>query len=116
MKDLLINAITLLTTTMLIVVMPTEREAVIYEDTVRLHILACSDSEEDQRIKLDLRDRILEKYAEELSCSGSAEDAREKIYAKLGNIESDANRWMREMGADYTVEASLSNEWYETRD
>ena len=116
MKNLLINAITLLVATMLIAVMPTEREAVIYEDTVRLHILACSDSEEDQRIKLDLRDRILEKYADELSKSGSADDAKERIYALLGNIEYDANRWMREMGADYKVKASLGNEWYETRD
>ena len=50
--------------TLVIAVFPTEAEASIYEDTLRLHIRARSDSEKDQQIKLEIRDRVLENFTE----------------------------------------------------
>ncbi len=39
---------------------PTAEECEIYNSTVRLHILAASDSEEDQRVKLLVRDAVVD--------------------------------------------------------
>ena len=67
MKKILIPTICILLSVLLIATVPTEAEAAIYHDTVRLHILAPSDSREDQTLKLEIRDRVLEKYGEQLS-------------------------------------------------
>jgi stage II sporulation protein R len=40
--------------------LPVHGEEEIYENTVRLHVIAASDSEEDQALKLHVRDRVLE--------------------------------------------------------
>ena len=45
------------------------------QDTLRLHILANSDSQEDQALKLLVRDRILEETAEIFSGSASRDEA-----------------------------------------
>ena len=37
---------------------PTESDFAIYRNTVRLHVLAHSDSEHDQSVKLFVRDRV----------------------------------------------------------
>ncbi|MBQ5834085.1 MAG: stage II sporulation protein R, partial [Clostridia bacterium] len=46
---------------------PVHGEAQIYESVVRLHVLANSDSEEDQSLKLEVRDAVLEYTAPLLS-------------------------------------------------
>ena len=76
MKRLLITTLTLLVATIFAAAIPTEAEAAIFEDTVRLHILAASDSREDQELKLALRDAVLEKYGKSLSVFESAGDAK----------------------------------------
>ena len=67
MKRLLISTLTLLIAALFAAAIPTEAEAAIYKDTVRLHILANSDSEEDHCLKIELRDAILENYGKSLS-------------------------------------------------
>ena len=79
MKSLPLYAISLLVATLLIAVIPTDAEAKIYEDTIRLHILANSDTKEDQALKLEIRDRILEKYGVMLSASKSVEQAKNEM-------------------------------------
>ena len=116
MKNIPKIAIYLLAITMLLSFLPTELEAEIYEDTVRLHILANSDSSEDQALKIEIRDRILQKYGEDLRKYGTKSEAEASIKALLTQIESDAERWIDEMGYAYSVRATLTEEWYETRD
>ena len=100
MKDLLKCTLTILIVTMLISALPTEAQGMIYEDTIRLHILANSDSAEDQALKIEIRDRLLRKYST-LLCEGETiEEAKELINSLLPNIEKDAELWIREMGYD----------------
>lgn len=106
----------LLITTLLIAVLPTECEGAIYDDTIRLHILANSDSEEDQGVKLAIRDRVLEKYSELLKSDGSMDEAKKNVTSRLDAIESDCKGWLEELGYGYGVKATLVNEWYDTRD
>ena len=116
MKQLPIYALCTLIATLLIVVMPTDAEAQIYKDTIRLHILANSDSDEDQALKIEIRDRLLDKYGTMLSSSNSVNQAKKTVEDLISSIEKDASEWIKELGYDYTVRTTLTEEWYDTRE
>ena len=116
MKAVIKYAFITLIVTMLLCVLPTEAEGEIYEDTLRLHILANSDSKEDQALKIELRDRLLAKYGSMLKAGGSIAEAKESVEALLPEIEMDVEEWIRELGQDYSATATLSREWYDTRE
>lgn len=116
MKTTVYYALVMLMATMMLALFPTDAEAKIYEDTVRLHILANSDSGEDQALKLEIRDRILLKYGEILSEADSLDEAKATTENLLSQIETDAEKWIKELGYSYTARATLTNEWYETRE
>ena len=106
----------LLASTLLIAALPTEAEAKIYEDTVRLHILANSDSSEAQALKLKIRDKLLEKYGTLLSAQSSSEGAATEICERLSDVEKDVEEWIAECGYTYSARVTLTDEWYETRE
>ncbi len=106
----------MLIATLMLAAFPTDAEAEIYEDTIRLHILASSDSAEDQELKIAVRDRLLCKYGELLRSGGSFEEAKAIITELLPEIEESAEEWISELGFDYRVNATLTDEWYETRE
>ena len=108
--------VALLITTMLIAILPTERDSAIYEDTIRLHILANSNSDNDQSVKLKIRDKILEKYSHLLKSDKSIVEAKSDIAGYLESIERDCQNWLSEMEISYGVKATLEDEWYDTRD
>ena len=113
---LLSNTLLTLVLTLTVAILPTDKDAAIYDDTLRLHILANSDSEVDQAVKYEIRDRILEKYGKTLKESESFEDAEARIKGIIPEIESDVDTWLKEAGYSYTSEVTLSVEWYDTRE
>lgn len=87
----------------------------ISEDVFRLHILANSDSEEDQSLKLKVRDEMLE-YTEDLFNSASSKEEAEKIISdNLQSISNVAYCTLLENGYDYTVTAEITNMYFATR-
>ena len=108
--------IMILCVVLILAAMPTEREGAIYRDTVRLHILANSDSEDDQELKLAIRDRLLEKYGALLRESESKDNAVETLSRLETQIKSDVDAWIKEAGSEYECEVDLGVEWYETRE
>ena len=100
---------------LIIAIIPTEAEAKIYDDTVRLHILANSDSEEDQQLKLELRDAILCEFGEDLRGFDGAKEASDALLRRLDDIETFSNEFLKDRGYNYNAEATLSEEWYDTR-
>lgn len=105
----------MLSVTLAIAVLPTEKDAAIYTDTLRLHILASSDSESDQSVKYEIRDRLLAKYSDKLGEAKSPDEAKESIGALTNSIEKDVDEWLAEYGCEYGCEVSLDVEWYDTR-
>lgn len=85
------------------------------EEVVRLHILANSDSEADQMLKLDVRDKILEHTAEFFSVGGSKEQVEKTAEKQLSEIERAAREEILRQGYDYAVKAELVNMYFETR-
>ena len=116
MKRLSTTAIYLLIVTMLLAIMPTDAEARIYEDTIRLHILANSNSTEDQNLKIEIRDRLLTEYGNNLKELGTKDEAESVIQDLLPKITDSVNLWISELGFNYKAEAVIGVEWYETRD
>lgn len=87
----------------------------IRENVVRLHILADSDLQVDQEIKLKVRDALLEKNTELLSDKVTPENAEEYFESSKEELEKCANEVLKENGADYKATITLGKEYYTTR-
>ena len=116
MKKIITWSFITLVLTLIVAVVPTDAEARIYEDTVRLHILAASDSEEDQELKYALRDALLNRYYDVLSEETDADGATERLTEILSDIEKFSEQFISERGYSYGVRAVIGTEWYDTRD
>ena len=92
--------------------LPVHGEEEIYENVVRLHVLANSDSEEDQALKLKVRDAILEKTSVWLSECPSHEDACALLESRKNELRQIAEEVIRENGYDYPVSILLGEETY----
>ncbi len=94
-------------------IIPTQDEFEIYDATVRLHVLANSDSEQDQSLKLNVRDELL-KSVNEYSVS-SKEEAIAKIEENKDNLIKIAEDVVKNEGKDYSVSIEIGKEYYPTR-
>ena len=112
----LMSVLLTLAITLGIAVIPTDKDAKIYEDTLRLHILANSDSTTDQALKYAIRDKLLLKYGASLREAESFADAEDRIGAMLPEIERDVDGWISEAGYVYKSHVTLGVEWYDTRE
>lgn len=90
------------------------------QDFIRFHVIANSDSEEDQALKLKVRDGLLEKINGELvveavatadaddeNAALSLDQSRAYIQSHISEIEEAAEAIIRAEGYDYTVKAEL---------
>lgn len=85
-------------------------------DTLRLHILANSDSEEDQALKLAVRDAILEEYGPLFAHQATQQGAKEAAQAHLAEIEQTAARVLAEAGRPQQVHAHVVNMMFHTKE
>lgn len=115
MKQILIFCIFILIGMLLLGVLPTHGEAEIYDSVVRLHVLANSDSEYDQALKLQVRDGVLASTAELLSDCTTREQALEIVGANLETIRRSALEVIEREGAEYDVTVKLCEEDYPTK-
>lgn len=83
---------------------------------VRLHVLANSDSQADQALKLKVRDRILEVAEPLLEDSSDREEAESALTAALPQLEQAAEAEIAAAGYDYTVTARLEETEFPTRE
>lgn len=74
---------------------------------LRLHIIANSNSECDQQIKLSVRDAVLEATKDGITKCKNEEEAKEYIEKNLGIIIATANETLAKDGAGYTADAEL---------
>jgi len=115
MKFLLTLSISILAAAVLLNYLPVHGEEAIYESTVRLHVIANSDDEADQKLKLQVRDRILRLTEEKLSGITDIEEAETKISEILALLERSAEEVISENGFSYGVKAEIVSEDYPTR-
>ena len=85
------------------------------QNTVRLHILAHSDSEEDQALKLKVRDAILAASADWQEESATAAEALALAERRLPELETVAQEVVAAEGYDYPVRAEVCRMYFTTR-
>ncbi len=81
---------------------------------VRLHVVANSDTEADQTLKLQVRDAVLAELRPRLEGVSDAKAAREIISNSLTDLEKAAGEVIRENGFDYAVTATILKESFPT--
>ena len=93
---------------------PSKEECEIYNSTVRLHVIANSDSYEDQSLKLKVRDAIVERMAE-YNAKSKAE-ALEYIENDKNNLKKIAEECIKKEGFTNSVAIEIGEEAYPTRE
>ncbi|MCL2081297.1 MAG: stage II sporulation protein R [Oscillospiraceae bacterium] len=86
------------------------------EKLLRLHVVANSDSEADQALKLSVRDRVLELAEPIISGAGDIGEAAEALEANLPFIIGQAQAEVKAMGYDLGVGAEITDGFFPTRD
>lgn len=86
------------------------------EKVVRLHVLANSDSEEDQALKLQVRDVVLERTEALLRASSDREDAAKRLEQALPELQSIAEEKIRQEGESYPVQVRLERAQFPTKE
>jgi len=87
----------------------------IRNEVVRLHILAHSDSEADQALKIKVRDAVTEKTAGWLDGVEGEEEALKTIERNLPLLQQTAEKVIEENGYSYPVTVSLGETYFSTR-
>lgn len=114
-KKLLICSIVILTLSLLAGILPVHGESEIYDTVVRLHVLANSDSEEDQALKLKVRDEIIGIVTPAVKDCRSQAEAIAAIGAIADDIENAAIQKIKDEGYGYTVAVKIGEEHYPTK-
>ena len=85
------------------------------QELIRFHVVAASDAQEDQAVKLKVRDAVMEALGAELKNLTNMEQARIYLEENLPKIESVANHVLAQAGFSDTARVSLCVEEFTTR-
>lgn len=83
---------------------------------LRLHVLANSDSPEDQALKLKVRDRILKESSGLLDNIQTKTAAQNAIQSALPRLKTAAADEIKKQGYDYPVDVKMVHMYFTTRE
>ena len=86
------------------------------DDVLRLHVLANSDSEEDQALKLAVRDRVLAESEVILAGVTDREEAKKRLEESLQTLAEAGAETVACAGYSYPVTVSVEKTWFPTRE
>ena len=78
----------------------------------RLHVMANSDKEEDQELKLDVKKTVVDYLSRRLGSGADLEETREYVLENLPEIEQAALKTIEEQGKDYPVSAVVEKTYF----
>lgn len=87
----------------------------IRQRVLRLHVLANSDSKEDQQLKLKVRDTVIKTAAGLFDAAASEGEALDQAKARLPELEAAARQRVFEEGYQYAVKAEICEMYFTTR-
>lgn len=85
------------------------------KDLIRLHVVANSDSDEDQAIKLQVRDAVTALLEPAMENMQSKEQAHQYIFENLETIEEAVNKKLQELGVLDSAIVTLQQENFDVR-
>lgn len=86
------------------------------ENIIRLHVVANSDSQEDQALKLQVRDAVLKEAGRWCQGAGGFQQANALICTHLESILSAAQERVAREGFSQPVSVGVTEEFFPTRD
>ena len=95
--------------------LPVHGERALYDAVIRLHVVANSDSEQDQALKMVVRDAVLARASEHLTGCESRSEAEERLEQILPELELAAAQTLVKYGCEQPVRVVLGKEEYPTR-
>ena len=106
-NELEIALLVLLAVCLLTGAMSLRNQDVLQQKMIRLHVVANSDSDRDQTLKLQVRDKVLAFTEQTMRASDSREEANNALREALPQIKSMAEDILRENDCSDSVEARL---------
>ena len=92
-------------------------QSALADQVIRLHVLANSDSQADQALKLKVRDSVLAAAEAYFQPGATRDETEEVLRAHLRELASAGAETVAEEGYDYPVTASLvENYWFPTKE
>lgn len=82
----------------------------IKDEIIRFHVIANSDSEKDQKLKLEIRDEVIKYLEPKLSQSKSINESRKIIKQNDKKIKEIAKNVVKDKGYNYKIDSQLSKE------
>lgn len=87
----------------------------ISEKIIRLHVLANSDDEADQALKLKVKDAVVKEFGSTFASAENKSDAEKLIEDNFDNIRKVALEVIKEEGYDYDVHVYLADCMFPTK-
>ncbi|WP_349944764.1 stage II sporulation protein R [Lacrimispora sp. BS-2] len=84
-------------------------------EILRFHVLANSDSSEDQTLKLKVRTMLLNSIYEDLGEKASLEETKDYVLSHKNSLERQAEHYMKKLGYDYPAHMELTNCYFPTK-
>lgn len=106
-NELEIALLVLLAVCLLTGAMSLRNQDVLQQKMIRLHVVANSDSDRDQTLKLQVRDKVLAFTEQTMRASANREEANNALREALPQIKSMAEDILRENDCSDSVEARL---------
>lgn len=88
----------------------------ISKEILRFHVIANSDSREDQELKMKVKETVVAYLRGAMSGADSREEARMQIEKRLPEIEAVAEEKMRKEGYSYKAEAELCESYFPVKE
>lgn len=92
--------------------LPVHGEEALYDSVIRLHVIAASDSETDQALKLKVRDAVLSGLASLSEGCSSKGEAERTLSSHLEEVRAIALETLAAEGCDAPVSVTLGREKY----
>ena len=93
-----------------------EEQQELADSVIRFHVIANSDSREDQALKLAVRDRVLEQAQAVYPQNATLPQARAALEGALDQLAQAGQAVVEEQGYDYQVTARMEQCWFPTKE
>lgn len=95
--------------------LPVHGEEEIYDSVLRLHVIANSDTDADQALKLKVRDAVIEAIEPIAKNCATVEEVSLAVSRASEDIRASALKVVRENGCGYDISVELGREKYPTK-
>ena len=93
-----------------------EEQQELADSVIRFHVIANSDSREDQALKLAVRDRVLEQAQAVYPENATLPQARAALEGALDQLAQAGQAVVEEQGYDHQVTARMEQCWFPTKE